>query len=90
MPGNGRVGQLAPQRGLHLLQAIQVGDLLHGGATQARTCVQRREAQRHWKAAQLALNGALGVERVMALPRWWTTRSICWRRCQPGEAGHDE
>ena len=28
---------------------------------------KRAEAQRHWKAAQLALNEALGVERVMAL-----------------------
>ena len=28
---------------------------------------RRAEAQRHWKAAQLALNEALGVERVMAL-----------------------
>ncbi|WP_440112160.1 MarR family winged helix-turn-helix transcriptional regulator [Acidovorax sp. BL-A-41-H1] len=28
---------------------------------------KRAEAQRHWKAAQLALNEALGVERVLAL-----------------------
>lgn len=28
---------------------------------------KRAEAQRHWNAAQLALNEALGVERVMAL-----------------------
>ena len=28
---------------------------------------KRAEAQRHWKAAQLALNQTLGVERVMAL-----------------------
>ena len=28
---------------------------------------KRAEAQRHWKAAQLALNDALGVERVLAL-----------------------
>ena len=66
--GNGRVGQFAPQHGLHLLQAIEVGDLL-AVATRARACVQRREAQRHWKAAQLALNEALGVERVDGLAR---------------------
>ena len=28
---------------------------------------KRAEAQRHWKAAQLALNEALGVQRVVAL-----------------------
>ncbi len=28
---------------------------------------KRAEAQRHWKAAQLALNETLGVERVLAL-----------------------
>jgi DNA-binding MarR family transcriptional regulator len=28
---------------------------------------KRAQAQRHWKAAQLALNSALGAERVMAL-----------------------
>lgn len=28
---------------------------------------KRAQAQRHWKAAQLALNKALGAERVMAL-----------------------
>ncbi len=28
---------------------------------------KRAQAQRHWKAAQLALNEALGVERVLAL-----------------------
>lgn len=39
--GNGRVGQFAPQHGLHLLQAIEVGDLLAGGYTRARACVQR-------------------------------------------------
>ena len=30
---------------------------------------KRAEAQRHWKAAQLALNETLGVERVLALTR---------------------
>jgi len=29
--------------------------------------VKRREAQRHWKVAQLKLNEQLGVERVLAL-----------------------
>jgi DNA-binding MarR family transcriptional regulator len=28
---------------------------------------KRTQAQRHWKSAQLALNSALGAERVMAL-----------------------
>jgi len=41
--GNGRVGQFAPQHGLHLLQAIEVGDLLAGGDARARACVQRGE-----------------------------------------------
>ena len=28
---------------------------------------KRADAQRHWKAAQLALNEALGIQRVVAL-----------------------
>jgi DNA-binding MarR family transcriptional regulator len=39
----------------HLLRATEAGQ------------AKRVEAQRHWKVAQLALNEALGVERVAAL-----------------------
>ena len=88
--GNGRVGQFAPQHGLHLLQAIEVGDLLAGGYTRARACVQRREAQRHWKAAQLALNEALGVERVMALHALVDDSLDLLAALPAQEAGHDE
>ena len=38
--GDGRVGQLATQHGLHLREAVQVGDLLTAGHTGAGACVQ--------------------------------------------------
>jgi len=73
-----------------LLQAIEVGDLLAGGDARARACVQRREAQRHWKAAQLALNEALGVERVMALHALVDDSLDLLAALPAQEAGHDE
>ena len=51
---------------------------------------KRAEAQRHWKAAQLALNETLGVERVMALHAL-VDDSLDLLTAQPAqEAGHDE
>jgi len=51
---------------------------------------KRAEAQRHWKAAQLALNETLGVERVLALHAL-VDDSLDLLTAQPAqEAGHDE
>jgi DNA-binding MarR family transcriptional regulator len=51
---------------------------------------KRAEAQRHWKAAQLALNEALGVQRVMALHTLVDeTLDVLavWPQQEPGDAG---
>ena len=48
------------------------------------------EAQRHWKAAQLALNEALGVERVMALHALVDDSLDLLAALPAQEAGHDE
>ena len=51
---------------------------------------KRAEAQRHWKAAQLALNEALGVQRVMALHTLVDeTLDVLavWPQQEPGDGG---
>ncbi len=51
---------------------------------------QRAQAQRHWKAAQLALNDALGVERVAAL-HTLVDDSLALLAALPSQEGsHDE
>ncbi len=51
---------------------------------------KRAQAQRHWKAAQLALNSALGAERVMALHAL-VDDSLALLAARPGqEADHGE
>ncbi|WP_010458835.1 MarR family winged helix-turn-helix transcriptional regulator [Acidovorax radicis] len=52
--------------------------------------VKRAEAQRHWKAAQLALNETLGVERVMALHALVDDSLDLLAVLPVQEAGHDE
>ena len=51
---------------------------------------KRAEAQRHWKTAQLALNEALGVERVMALHALVDDSLDLLAALPAQEAGHDE
>ena len=51
---------------------------------------KRAEAQRHWKAAQLALNETLGVERVMALHALVDDSLDLLAALPVQEAGHDE
>ena len=51
---------------------------------------KRVEAQRHWKSAQLALNEALGVERVMALHALVDDSLDLLAALPAPEAGHDE
>ena len=51
---------------------------------------KRVEAQRHWKSAQLALNEALGVERVMALHALVDDSLDLLAALPAQEAGHDE
>jgi len=51
---------------------------------------KRAQAQRHWKAAQLALNSALGADRVMALHAL-VDDSLALLAALPGhEADHGE
>ncbi|MFN4118181.1 MarR family winged helix-turn-helix transcriptional regulator [Acidovorax sp.] len=50
---------------------------------------KRAEAQRHWKAAQMALNETLGVDRVAALHAL-VDESLDLLAALPAEAGHDE
>ena len=51
---------------------------------------KRAEAQRHWKAAQLALNEALGVERVMALHALVDDSLELLAALPVQDTGHDE
>ena len=51
---------------------------------------KRAEAQRHWKAAQLALNETLGVERVLALHALVDDSLDLLAALPAQEAGHDE
>ena len=51
---------------------------------------KRAEAQRHWKAAQLALNETLGAERVMALHALVDESMDLLAALPMQEAGHDE
>ena len=51
---------------------------------------KRAEAQRHWKAAQLALNETLGVERVLALHTLVDDSLDLLAALPAPEAGHDE
>lgn len=51
---------------------------------------KRAQAQRHWKAAQLALNETLGVERVMALHALVDDSLALLAALPAQEAGHDE
>ena len=51
---------------------------------------KRAEAQRHWKAAQLALNETLGAERVMALHALVDESMDLLAALPMHEAGHDE
>ncbi|HSV61327.1 MAG TPA: MarR family winged helix-turn-helix transcriptional regulator [Variovorax sp.] len=60
----------------NLQPLVAAGWLLLGAGADARSRlvsvteagqVKRREAQRHWKVAQLTLNAQLGVQRVVAL-----------------------
>ena len=51
---------------------------------------KRAEAQRHWKAAQLALNETLGVERVLALHALVDDSLDLLAALPAPEAGHDE
>lgn len=49
---------------------------------------KRAEAQRHWKAAQLGLNAALGVQRVAALHAL-VDESLDLLAALPAQEGHD-
>ncbi|RQO83269.1 MarR family winged helix-turn-helix transcriptional regulator [Acidovorax sp. FJL06] len=51
---------------------------------------KRVEAQRHWKAAQLALNDALGAERVVALHALVDDSLALLAALPTQEAGHDD
>ena len=51
---------------------------------------KRAEAQRHWKAAQLALNDALGMERVAALHALVDDSLALLAALPTQEAGHDD
>ena len=51
---------------------------------------KRADTQRHWKTAQLALNEALGVERVMALHALVDDSLDLLAALPAPEAGHDE
>ena len=51
---------------------------------------KRAEAQRHWKAAQLALNETLGAERVMALHALVDESMDLLAALPMQETGHDE
>ena len=51
---------------------------------------KRAEAQRHWMAAQLALNETLGAERVMALHALVDESMDLLAALPMQEAGHDE
>ena len=51
---------------------------------------KRAEAQRHWKAAQLALNDTLGVQRVAALHALVDESMDLLAALPAQEAGHDE
>ena len=51
---------------------------------------KRAEAQRHWKAAQLALNDALGADRVVALHALVDDSLDLLAALPVQEAGHDE
>lgn len=52
--------------------------------------VKRAEAQRHWKAAQLALNEALGAERVVALHALVDDSLQLLAALPHPETGHDD
>ncbi|MBU4424125.1 MAG: MarR family winged helix-turn-helix transcriptional regulator [Gammaproteobacteria bacterium] len=51
---------------------------------------KRTQAQRHWKAAQLALNETLGVERVMALHALVDDSLALLAALPAQDAGHDD
>ncbi|MBY0410558.1 MAG: MarR family winged helix-turn-helix transcriptional regulator [Burkholderiaceae bacterium] len=51
---------------------------------------KRTEAQRHWKAAQLALNATLGADRVQALHAFVDDSLILLAALSVQEAGHDD
>jgi len=51
---------------------------------------KRAEAQRHWKAAQLALNDTLGAERVVALHALVDDSLALLAALPTQEAGHDD
>lgn len=51
---------------------------------------KRAEAQRHWKAAQLALNDTLGVQRVAALHALVDESMDLLAALPAQEGGHDE
>lgn len=51
---------------------------------------KRVQAQRHWKAAQLALNETLGAERVIALHTLVDDSLDLLAALPPQEAGHGE
>ena len=83
------------QAGVGLIETYFVGKL----GTDARSRLahitdtgrdKRAEAQRHWKAAQLALNETLGAERVMALHALMDESMDLLATLPAQEAGHDE
>ncbi|MBX9834334.1 MAG: MarR family winged helix-turn-helix transcriptional regulator [Burkholderiaceae bacterium] len=83
----------------NLRPLVDAGWVTLGAGTDARSRVvnitdtgrdKRAEAQRHWKAAQLALNETLGVERVMALHALVDDSLDLLAALPAQDAGHDD
>lgn len=83
----------------NLRPLVDAGWVMLGAGTDARSRLvhitdagrdKRAEAQRHWKAAQLALNDALGAERVVALHALVDDSLALLAALPTPEAGHDD